>query len=212
MLPGFVGCWPEFILGVRSPAEWLRKLSVQFKIILWRPECLHGERHMNSRASRIFLGLLLATMPLLSVACGSSMLGGGGGGQTGNVNLMVSDASTEDWATIGVKILSISLIPQGGGTPVNVFTAPSPVPTTNLVQLDQLSELLGTLSAPAGTYTGAILTIGANAGDVTLIVAADPETGFAGTPGATIPSSQIQIQGKSGSSGSFTVPVTVNFT
>ena len=170
---------------------------------------------MNSRLSRIFLGLALAAMPLFSVACGSSSsagLGPGGGGtQNGSVNMMVSDASTEDWATIGVKILSISLIPQGGGNPVNVFTAGSSVPSINLVQLDQLGELLGTVSVPAGTYTGAILTVSANQGDVTLVVSADPETGFAGTPGATIPAGQIQIQGATGSAGSKTVPVSVNF-
>jgi hypothetical protein len=170
---------------------------------------------MKSTLSRIFLGLLIATMPFFSIACGTSSsvnLGSGGGGtQSGSVNMMVSDASTEDWATIGVKILSISLVPQGGGSPVNVFTAGSSVPTINLVQLDQLGELLGTVSVPAGSYTGAILTVSANQGDVTLIVSADPEAGFAGTAGATIPASQIQIQGATGSAGSKTVPVNVNF-
>ena len=170
---------------------------------------------MNSKLSRIFPGLLMAALPVFSVACGTSSsasLGSGGGGtQSGSVNMMVSDASTEDWATIGVKILSISLVPQGGGSPVNVFTAGSSVPTINLVQLDQLGELLGTVSVPAGTYTGAILTVSANQGDVTLIVSADPEAGFAGTAGAAIPPSQIQIQGATGSAGSKTVPVNVNF-
>ena len=154
-------------------------------------------------------------MPLFSVACGSSSsasLGsGGGGGQSGSMNMMVSDASTEDWATIGVKILSVSLIPQGGGSPVTVFTAGGTVPSLNLVQLDQLSELLGTFTVPDGTYTGAILTISANQGDVTLIVSADPEPGFAGTPGATIPPNQIQIQDTTGSAGSKTVPININF-
>jgi hypothetical protein len=155
--------------------------------------------------------MVLATLLLFSMACGSSMLGGGGGGQTGDVNMMVSDASTEDWATIGVKILSISLIPQGGGTPVNVFTAGSTPPAINLVELDQLGDLLGTLTVPTGTYTGAILTLSANQGDVTLVVSADPEVGFAGTPGATIPASQIVIQDATGGAGSMTVPVKVKF-
>jgi hypothetical protein len=154
-------------------------------------------------------------MPLFSIACGTSSSAyvgtNGGGAQNGSVNMMVSDASTEDWATIGVKIQGISLVPQGGGTPVNVFTAGSSVPTINLVELDQLSELLGTLSVPAGSYTGAILTISANPGDVTLIVSADPEAGFAGTPGSVIPPSQIQIQGAAGSAGSKIVQVNVNF-
>jgi hypothetical protein len=172
---------------------------------------------MNSRSSRILLGLVVVCMPFFSAACGSSYSantgsgGGTGSPATGNLNLMVSDASTEDWATIGVKILSIALVPQGAGNPVTVFAAGSTIPTINLVELDQLGELLGTFSVPAGTYTGAILTVSANPGDVTLVVSADPEAGFAGTPGATIPPGQIQIQGASGAAGSKTVPVSVNF-
>jgi len=169
---------------------------------------------MNSRSSRILLGLVVAAMPLFSVACGSSAsLGGsnGGGGQTGNLNMMVSDASTEDWAAIDVKILSIALVPQGGGTPVTVYTAPSPAPSINLVELDQLGEILGNISVPVGTYAKAILTVGANPGDVTLTASANPEAGFELAPGTTVPPGQIQIQGATGVSGSMTVPVTVGF-
>src|SRR5277367_1332483 len=43
--------------------------------------------------------------------------------QTGSVSMLLSDASTEDWCTIGVKVLSIALVPQGGGGNVNVYTA-----------------------------------------------------------------------------------------
>jgi hypothetical protein len=170
---------------------------------------------MNSRLSRIFLGLVVAAMPVFSVACGSSYGGNqgpnGGGSQYGNVNMLVSDASTEDWAAIDVKIQSIALVPQGGGSPVTVYTAPSPAPSVNLVELDQLGEVLGNISVPVGTYTSALLTIGANQGDVTLTAATNPEAGFEGTPGATVPANQIQIMGATGSSGSKTVPVSVNF-
>src|SRR5579859_4500093 len=131
--------------------------------------------------------------------------------QVGNLSVLVSDASSDDWATIGVKILSISLIPQGGGSPVTVFTAASTPPVVNLEELDQISEILGNVSVPVGTYTGATLTIAGNPGDVQLIVAAEPEAGFAGTPGEAIPSNQIQIQHTQGASGSLTVPVNVNF-
>jgi hypothetical protein len=163
------------------------------------------------------VGLVIVSMTLFAVGCG----GGSASSpspvtpaptpQNGSVNMMMSDASTEDWATIGVKVLSISLTPQGGGHPVNVYTAPSPAPVVNLVQLDQLSEILGNVTVAAGTYTGATLTIGANPGDILLTAAADPEAGFAGTAGATVPSSQIQIMGATGSAGSLTVPVNVNF-
>lgn len=136
---------------------------------------------------------------------------GSGTPQNGAVTMVVSDDSTQDWAMIGVKILSIGLVPQGGGNAVNVYTAPSPTPMFNLVQLDQLGELLGNLQVAAGTYTGAVLTISGNPGDVALTTSADPETGFAGMASTNIPSSQIQIKGTQGANGSLTVPVKVNF-
>src|ERR1700690_2222030 len=102
---------------------------------------------MNLNAIRVSLCLLLAAAPAFLVGCGggSSASNIVSGDQTGNgsVNMMVSDASTEDWATIGVKILSISLVPQGGGSNVTVYTAGNPAPMINLVQLDQLGEILG---------------------------------------------------------------------
>jgi hypothetical protein len=131
--------------------------------------------------------------------------------QTGNVSLLISDASSEDWATIGVKVLSIALVPQGGGANVTVYSAPATVPTVNLAQLDQIAEILGNTSVPAGTYTSAVLTISANPGDVSLTVAADPEAGFAEAPGSTIPSNRIQIQHPEGTAPNLTVPVSVNF-
>jgi hypothetical protein len=130
---------------------------------------------------------------------------------SGTMPLTISDASSDDWATIGVKLLSIALVPQGGGSAVTVWTAPSPAPYVNLEQLDQLGEILGNVSVPVGTYTGAVLTISANPGDLLLTVAADPESGFPVAPGTSVASDQIYIQGKQGSSGSFTVPVNVTF-
>lgn len=130
---------------------------------------------------------------------------------SGTMPLTISDASSDDWATIGVKLLSVALVPQGGGSAVTVWTAPSPVPYVNLEQLDQLGEILGNVSVPVGTYTGAVLTISANPGDLLLTAAADPETGFPVAPGTSVASDQIYIQGKQGSGGSFTVPVNVTF-
>jgi hypothetical protein len=131
--------------------------------------------------------------------------------QSANMAVMVSDASTEDWATIGVKILSIALVPQGGGANVTVYTAPAPAPVTNLVMLDQLDEILGNTSIPVGSYTGAVLTVSGNADDILLTTSSDPEAGFAAPPSTTIPSGQIQVQHTEGSGADLTVPVTVNF-
>jgi hypothetical protein len=150
-----------------------------------------------------------------------SLAGCGGGSNTpvninntptnGTMSLVVSDASAEDWAAIDVKIMAIALTPQGGGPPVTVYTAPSPAPMINLVELDQLGELLGNVPVAPGTYTSATLALSANPGDVGLVVSADPETGFPATAGSTIPSGQIQIVNTTGTVGSLTVPLKVNF-
>ncbi|MGA7537605.1 MAG: DUF4382 domain-containing protein [Steroidobacteraceae bacterium] len=131
--------------------------------------------------------------------------------QTHSMPVLVSDASSDDWATVGVRIISIALIPQGGGTPVTVYSGGSMPPMVNLEELDQIGELLGNATVPVGTYSGATVTVGANPGDVPLVVSAQPEAGFAGTAGQSIPSADIQIVGARGSSGNLTVPVNLTF-
>jgi Domain of unknown function (DUF4382) len=167
--------------------------------------------------------MVTGTSKLLSVSAMLALIAACGGGssamaplapsapQSGSVAMMLSDASTEDWATIGVKVLSIALVPQNGGSDVTVYTAPASAPMVNLAQLDQISEILGNISVPVGTYTAAVLTVSANAGDVILTVAADPESGFAAAPGTSIPSNQIQVQHVQGSAPNLTTPVKVSF-
>lgn len=158
---------------------------------------------------------LIATIAAALSACGGGSAADGTAvndppAQTSPMSVLVSDASSDDWASIGVKIVSIALIPQGGGSPVTVY-APSSPPMVNLEQLDQIGEILGNVAVPDGTYTGATVTIAANPGDVQLVVSAEPDAGFAGTPGETIPSSDIQIVGARGAAGSLTVPVNLSF-
>lgn len=173
---------------------------------------------MNPNATKLVLAGAIAT---ILAGCGGGGSGSGannGGGnsapQSANMIVTTSDASTEDWSMIGVKILSVALVPQGGGQAVTVYTAPTPVPVTNLVSLDNLSELLGNASIATTTplkFTGAIITVSANPGDVMLTAAADPSTGFEGTPGATVPANQVQIQGTTGSGSNLTVPISITF-
>jgi hypothetical protein len=149
----------------------------------------------------------------------TSMAGCGGGSgshqpavaQSADVPILLSDASSEDWSMIGVKVLSIALVPQGGGNPVTVYTAASPAPVSNLAQLDEIADLVNTASIPVGTYTSATLTLSANPGDVLLTVAPDPESGFPVAAGTTIDPGQIQVQGAQGASGSRTVAIKVKF-
>ena len=84
--------------------------------------------------------------------------------QSGTMPLVVSDASSDDWALVGVKVLSIALVPQGGGDNVTVFSAGSSATYLNLEQLDNLGEILGNVSVPVGTYTGAVVTVGGKPG------------------------------------------------
>ena len=74
---------------------------------------------------------------LLLLGCTAALLSGCGGGgdaasgsgagsgsslnSSGNVQLLLSDGSSEDWATVGVKVQNITLVPQGGGSPVTVY-------------------------------------------------------------------------------------------
>lgn len=157
---------------------------------------------------------------LVSLAAFLSACGGGGGSagttpppppQSANMQLLVSDATSDDWATIGVQLVSVALIPQGGGSNVTIWSAGSPAPALNLVQLDSLADVIGSVSVPVGTYAGAVITVAGNPGDVTLTVSSNPESGFPAAAGSTIPSTQIAIQGTQGSAGHLTVPVTLNF-
>ena len=70
----------------------------------------------------------------------STSFGSGASSQSGYVPLMLSDDSAEDWATSGVKVLSIELQLQGGGKPVTVYTAQARAPLVNLEELDQPGE------------------------------------------------------------------------
>jgi hypothetical protein len=166
---------------------------------------------MRCAFSKQLLGVATAALGLVSYGCSSGSSSPptpspAPQSQTGNLAVSLSDSSAEDWATIGVKVLSISLTPQGGGSAVTVYTAPSPAPFINLLQLDQLSEILGNVTIPVGTYTAATVTVSSNPSDVILTASADPETGFAAAPGSTIATSQIQVVGAKGGS---TVPINV---
>lgn len=166
---------------------------------------------MKSRMFRTLLALVPASLALAWAGCSgsNSTITPPPQAQNGSVSVIISDQSTEDWAMIGVKVLSIALTPQGGGSDVTVYTAAADAPPINLLQLDQLSEILANATIPAGTYTAATLTVSGNPSDIILTASSDPETGFAGTAGATVSASQIQVVGATGAAGSKTVPVKV---
>ena len=158
---------------------------------------------------------ILRTAVTAALVTGLAACGGGGGGAattpvgaTVRTPLLIRDAADENWASVGVKVISITLAQQGGGA-ITVYAPATPAMVT-LAQLDQVSDLVAG-SIPAGTYTGATITLAANPGDVTLTVGQDPEAGFSATPGTQIPSSQIVVNGATGATGAQTVAIDVNF-
>lgn len=166
---------------------------------------------------RNMLRRVIAAALVGGVTMGLAACGGGGGGSTSDMPatasmaLTLSDASADDWACVAVRVLGIALVPAGGGSPVTIWSAPTPAPYVNLEQLDQLGEILGNVSVPVGSYSGAVLTVAANPGDVLLTVAAEPQSGFPLAGGTVVPSDVIQIQGAQGSAGALTVPVSIKF-
>lgn len=121
--------------------------------------------------------------------------------------ILAADASSGNWAKVGVRILSIALTPQGGGAPTTIYTASPSAPAINLEQLDHVSQLLATVPLPPGTYTGAVITVAANPGDVALTSSDDPDSGFAAPLSTPVPSQNIEIQGSQGGTGAMTVAI-----
>src|SRR5580704_16521853 len=98
---------------------------------------MHPNMLHNAVRAALFAGLTAAL-----AACGG---GSGGSGSAasiaGTMNeatmpLSLSDASSQDWSTIGVRVLSIALVPQSGGGNLTLWSAASPAPYVNLEQLD----------------------------------------------------------------------------
>jgi hypothetical protein len=126
-----------------------------------------------------------------------------------SVPVLVSDASSSDWAMVGIKVLSVDLVPSSGGPSVRAYTAPTTVPYINLEQLDHIGELLGTATVPAGRYTSALVTVSANAGDVLLTSSENPQPQFPDSASSAISSANIQVQNVQTSNGTQTVPINV---
>jgi hypothetical protein len=147
----------------------------------------------------------MASAVLLVLACGRSP----SKTPAGTVALTLSDSPTEDWSIIGVKVLSISLVPKGGGAPVVIYSESASVPWINLVQLDQLGEIVANAEVAVGTYSKALVTISANPGDVQLTSSSDPEASFALAANTMLPSDEIKIRNASGPAGSLTAQVGV---
>ncbi|WP_306597808.1 DUF5666 domain-containing protein [Geothrix sp. 21YS21S-2] len=140
--------------------------------------------------------LLIALLPLV-LGCASSSRGTHTlPPSTGLVSVCMTSTGTQDWVEIDVKIVSVTLTPQGGGAPVALLapqTGPLPV---NLALLGRATQLIGSLAAPVGTYTGATVTLASASGDVVLNVSSTPSPQFPQAAQTAVP--QLWISGANG--------------
>ena len=104
----------------------------------------------------------------------------------GTVNLAVTDAPSDNWAQVSVVLESASLLTQGSQAATPIWTASSTSPTVvNLVDLNNVATLLGSVSVPAGTYTTLQLVINPDPSTMTLV----------DDNGNTIPAANITVKG-----------------
>ncbi len=141
--------------------------------------------------------LLLALVPL-ALGCTSSSSSQGTHTlppTTGLVSVCMTSTGTEDWAEIDVKVVGVTLTPQGGGAPV-ALVAPQagPLPV-NLALLGRATQLIGSLAAPVGTYTAATVTLGSASGDVALTASSTPSPGFPQAPQTSVGVTQLLVAG-----------------
>lgn len=157
------------------------------------------------RSSSILAMAGLGTLAL-TLACGgntSDNTSGQGGSTPAPVSFLVTDAPTDNWSNIGVIIRKAVLIPVGGtvNEGVTVYDGSSDTTKINLVDLDELSELLGTAQIPAGSYDRLLIQVDGDPSNIDLV----PADGS-----AQIPASQIIVRGADPSTKLVTLPVTLS--
>jgi len=141
--------------------------------------------------------LLVSWVLSLALACA----GGGSGPPVGQVDLVLgASGASPDWAAIGVTPKQVRFI-RADGAPVPVLAVPPDQALANLAQLGGNPRWIASASLPAGTYTGAVVTLGANPGEVALIAADRPGPGFPLAPGAEVPMADLAVQGAVGAPG-----------
>ncbi|MGC4042973.1 MAG: DUF4382 domain-containing protein [Armatimonas sp.] len=121
---------------------------------------------MTSKRNHFALCLTLSALgalALIGIGCSSGSTPGGSSSRA-KTNVYVTDGPREDYAHVWATIYKVTLTPQDGTAAVTVFDSAEGV----LIDLKTLRDasgerysFLSSASVPAGTYTGANVTIGA---------------------------------------------------
>ncbi|BDU71271.1 DUF4382 domain-containing protein [Mesoterricola silvestris] len=141
---------------------------------------------------RILLGLVPLVLGCASSSRGTHTLPP----TTGLVSVGMTSTGSEDWAEIDVKIVQVSLTPQGGGEPLNLLAPQGEPLPVNLALLGGATQLLGSFAAPLGTYTSATVTLATDTRDIALTSSSTPSPGFLQAPQTNV--STLAIVGAGG--------------
>jgi len=147
-------------------------------------------------------GLAVAglTVMALGLACG----GGGSssgiastGQSTGNANILVTDAPSDNWSTVQVQVTKVTLVNSAGGTQAVAFSGTD---TVNLVDLDSVGELLASAQVPVGTYDKVVISVNTDPTSMSLIAEG----------GATaVPPAQVHVVGNGTITFTLSTPLVV---
>ncbi|MGA8186052.1 MAG: DUF4382 domain-containing protein [Terriglobia bacterium] len=104
-----------------------------------------------------FTVVMVAALTFLSCGGSTTSQTGTTPAGSGQLALMGTDAPVCGVASFDVTITSVTLTPQGGGTPVSVMDSSNPV-TVDFASLMGFNTLLNMSSVPAGTYSQVTFT------------------------------------------------------
>jgi hypothetical protein len=113
------------------------------------------EDHVNRFAKALVFALLAVACVAGFGLVTSCNIGNGGLGGTGRLNVLVTDSPTEDWAKVTVTLKSLSLHRVETGDWETVWPPDPdnpPATTINLVELNDVAQILSSVTVPVGTY------------------------------------------------------------
>jgi hypothetical protein len=101
-----------------------------------------------------------------------------GGGGTARLNVLLTDAPSDDWSQVIVQVTSVSLRNKDSQSWVSAWTGTQDV---NLVDMAGVSTILSSTSIPAGTYDRLKLTINPDTSTMKLVDSNEPPKTYSAT-------------------------------
>lgn len=128
---------------------------------------------MNRIIRTLSLSLLVvAAVAGFGLVTSCNITGGGASGALGGLNVLLTDAPTDEWSKVIVELKSVSLHRHDGNTWEDVWTPDPANPEAgkiNLIDLNGVSQILTAAKIPVGTYNQLKLVIDTDPAKMTLV-------------------------------------------